>query len=246
MFFSSSRNVIIHEPGVEPDTLNDGFFVPPGVAAFGRIYTTKYKFLPSPYNAFEGVTCEDRVKINGTLYSYSKCLAQCRREILLKKCGCLCPLKSDVGPFCTLQVNKDCLGMAAYSILYDPDVEAECDCPLPCESTTYGTQVTYGAYPSMFINEVFKNLFGDHDFSRNFLELRLYFDSHMMTTVEQLPQYTSLGSVLANVGGQIGLFLGASIISVIELLELIVLVVRIYSRKAKNKTHVIAKNSWTK
>ena len=52
----------------------------------------------------------------------------------------------------------------------------------------------------------------------SFLKLKVFYDSRTTMIVEDSPKYT-IESILSNVGGAIGLYLGLSIVSVFEFLE---------------------------
>lgn len=52
----------------------------------------------------------------------------------------------------------------------------------------------------------------------NFLELNVFFSAFNEETVAQQPAY-SLTSLLADVGGSMGLFVGASLLTCVEVLE---------------------------
>ena len=78
-------------------------------------------------------------------------------------------------------------------------------------------------YPSDISGDLIKKKKGqDIDYiRRNLLELKVFFRSFNVETVEQLRSYT-LSSFVADIGGQMGLFLGASLITLSEFLEFIV------------------------
>ncbi|XP_052830985.1 acid-sensing ion channel 4-A-like [Octopus bimaculoides] len=53
-----------------------------------------------------------------------------------------------------------------------------------------------------------------------FLEVRLFFETLLYHEIMQVPQYTLL-NIMGIVGGQMGLYLGASILTISELAEFI-------------------------
>ncbi|XP_078356042.1 acid-sensing ion channel 2-like [Oculina patagonica] len=60
-------------------------------------------------------------------------------------------------------------------------------------------------------------------FRDNLLELRIYYESLTFSDVRQVASY-DLYSLLGDVGGQIGLFLGASLLTLVEYLDLCAMV----------------------
>ncbi|XP_046544952.1 acid-sensing ion channel 1A-like [Haliotis rubra] len=76
-------------------------------------------------------------------------------------------------------------------------------------------------------------------FRDNHLELKVFYDQMMVTSITQQPQYTA-ASLFSNVGGQMGLCLGASILTVAEIAELLVFIIiflfdKCRGRKARNR-----------
>lgn len=84
-------------------------------------------------------------------------------------------------------------------------------CPDECVSSTF----------PMSINTMMKH---GSDW-RYFTKLNVFYKDFMYTSIEQIPK-TSLVSLLSKIAGIIVLFLGASIISLIEILELVFIVIK--------------------
>lgn len=65
-------------------------------------------------------------------------------------------------------------------------------------------------------------------------EINIYYNSYPLTFISQTPEY-SITDLIANVGGTSGLFLGASLITPLELIEIIykltgTLFIKIYNK----------------
>ena len=54
------------------------------------------------------------------------------------------------------------------------------------------------------------------EFKDRYVSLQVYFETLQYTVIEQLPAMTLVG-LLSNIGGQLGLFLGASLITICEI-----------------------------
>jgi hypothetical protein len=101
-------------------------------------------------------------------------------------------------------------------------------CPNLCKHTIYDIEISSIVYPSMFYftklvetdvlnlkNETFER------FSRNRLLLNIYFKNMMINVQVEKQEFTFI-ALLSSIGGFIGLFLGASILSIFEFFEFLV------------------------
>ena len=70
----------------------------------------------------------------------------------------------------------------------------------------------------------------------NYILLHVFFPSLHYTVTEQVEAFT-LDELMSNLGGQLGLFLGVSIITLIELLEAMLLVMMTSGKKMFNHKH---------
>jgi predicted DNA-binding ribbon-helix-helix protein len=108
-------------------------------------------------------------------------------------------------------------------------------CPLECNRTEYKTSVT----TSQLIGDIYveyirrnKNLASDFikrsinsdTVARSVVKINLFYESLSYTLVTESPKMNSV-SLLASIGGNLGLFLGVSAFSLCEIVEL---VIRIY------------------
>ena len=116
-------------------------------------------------------------------------------------------------------------GGKVYAEVYTSDILADgdvCNCSLPCDENTFMVQVTNLKYPSDAAAQSISAKKGKSKeyLQNNIIEVYLYFQSFSVQKISEVPSY-SLADFAADVGGQMGLFLGASIISLSEFLELL-------------------------
>ncbi|XP_063427630.1 acid-sensing ion channel 5-like [Mytilus trossulus] len=102
-----------------------------------------------------------------------------------------------------------------------------CDCPQGCQHTTYNFSFSTGTYPSEFFAHQISAITGVPEWyiRANYAFIRIYFKDLSITMTEQVAKYENAGDIFANLGGQLGLFLGASILTITELLELIIFLI---------------------
>ncbi|CAC5373002.1 unnamed protein product [Mytilus coruscus] len=203
--FGEGLQFIVHDSNEDPIHQGiNGFYVEPGRDVFASVHKKKYEYLPKPYEAMENMYCKDHMNDDGTKYYRSSCFKDCLSTFLLDRCNCL--------PYTH---NND----------YYNHTKLACDCPLPCTFTHYEVSVTSSLFPSDFYNKKIFDVNGDKhlDFYRqNYVSLHIYFDQLSTTISKQVPKYASAGDIFANLGGQMGLFLGASIVTLTELCEFLI------------------------
>ncbi|XP_062570290.1 acid-sensing ion channel 1-like [Saccostrea cucullata] len=225
--------VVVHEPGTIPDPINQGFVVAPGVSALASVTKKKFTFLPYPFKAFGDGYCLDTNapdfvnKFHPTPYSVSVCKKFCLSEIIFKKCGCV--NVGDLGnyPICSkYQISKCYLKEIGKLIYQDAQNVIQCDCPYPCHQMTYDVAVSTSQFPSDILVQVLSSHFNTSQerLKDNILEISIFYDKLNYFWMNQVPKYERIGNVLASIGGQMGLFIGASVLTMLEFMEIIFLV----------------------
>jgi hypothetical protein len=125
--------------------------------------------------------------------------------------------------------QNECQRQVLEKQFFDPDfVHLEClsQCPLECNTTQYKTYIS--------LNELISNKYADNfreknismkenffEAHKNFIKFDIFYDS---LTYELSTESSKMDivSFLANVGGNLGLFLGVSVISICECIEVLV------------------------
>ena len=82
-----------------------------------------------------------------------------------------------------------------------------CTCPVTCFSVSYETSVSYSTHPAGYIS--------DYIDSTDFLRVSVYFETLNVETYTTYHAYSFI-ALLSDIGGQSGLFLGLSVISILE------------------------------
>ena len=89
--------------------------------------------------------------------------------------------------------------------------------------------LNYSKVVQKFIDNTFIN--GDDYVRRNLVELRIYLQSNTIAYVVESPTIT-LSQLLGNLGGVIGLYLGMTVVSAVELAEMLVLLIYVTIKRA--------------
>ncbi|XP_045058476.2 acid-sensing ion channel 5 isoform X6 [Desmodus rotundus] len=170
--------------------------------------------------------CNPNIKLqNFGTYSTSGCLKECKARHIEKQCGCLPFLLPGNGIECDLQKFYNCVSPTLDHI----EVKGLCtmgthnsSCPVPCEETEYPATVSYSTFPSQKALKHFsKKLNQSQKYIRNNLVNIEINYSDLNYKITQQQKAVSVSELLADVGGQLGLFCGASMITIIEIIEYI-------------------------
>ena len=203
-----------------------------------------------------------------TKYNQNFCIQTCIQEFLIKKCNCFdlslpIPLNitnSDPNG-CESLDDLKCIE-SEESLFYESEINT-CynNCPNECEQIFYETKISNAKYPTKWYTSILKNstrfryrilyqLINSYDDNESvtFLDLQqtilmvnVFYDNMNYNLIEEHSEI-SIETLLAFIGGNLGLFLGISVLSLIEILEIIFYI--IYFLTIKNGIFKI-KNIWT-
>ncbi|XP_061179659.1 acid-sensing ion channel 2-like [Saccostrea echinata] len=234
--------VAIHHRDVEPNMADKGFYVCPGTVTYVPIRKNKYTYLPRPYKAFGTNYCtkttdpdfQNPLK-HYPKYSHYACLKECRSRFIFKFCKCR--LITDMGDeiICTIAQEYQCAFDTRELFDSSTRVQAECNCPIPCENVHFEKEISSAQFPSEKYREVIYNFYKIENISSNYLQLNIYYDTFVTHTIEQVPK-VDITNVLGNIGGYLGIFLGASLLTITEVFEVVVLTACVFLRRIMRHT----------
>ncbi|NWH80821.1 ASIC1 protein, partial [Piaya cayana] len=121
-------------------------------------------------------------------------------------------------PYCTPEQYKECAD-PALDFLVEKDNEY-CICEMPCNVTRYGKELSMVKIPSKASAKYLAKKYNKSEqyIGENILVLDIFFEALNYETIEQKKAYEVAG-LLGDIGGQMGLFIGASILTVLELFD---------------------------
>uniref|UniRef100_A0A8B9H5D3 Acid-sensing (proton-gated) ion channel 2 n=1 Tax=Astyanax mexicanus TaxID=7994 RepID=A0A8B9H5D3_ASTMX len=121
-------------------------------------------------------------------------------------------------PYCTPEQYKDCAepALAALSAVEG----SNCVCRNPCNMTRYNKELSMVKIPSKTSARYLEKKFNRSEkyITDNILVLDVFFEALNYETIEQKKAYEVAG-LLGDIGGQMGLFIGASILTILELFD---------------------------
>ena len=237
---------------IRPD-LEDGyqmvdnmFFASLGFITNIAISPKNLTFLPKATALRSNGQCiEDSSKIS---LSYFKqyhpvlCKIECLTNRIYKRFGCKPSYASRLAPgnYCSFFIRPLILryleefqrrSLIQDNKAYENTNNYNCkSCPLLCSNLMYDTEISSLLYASPFYFERLQesniiNLKNEtfESFSKKRLFLNIYFKEMLLTNQEEKQEFTFI-TFISSIGGFIGLFLGASILSVIECFSFLILI----------------------
>lgn len=201
--------IAVHTQSEPPLPDDYGIGVPTGKKAFIRIkqQNTEYQFHSKSKHCRSNDDLSNFNFLRGEFNTYSEaaCLVDCQYTSIADGCACVgarsfySPDTVDYTqlPNCTL-TSMCCIDNEYIS-------PQNCTCPVACSSVSYETSVSYSTYPAEYISYS----------SADFLIVSVYFETLNVETYTTYQAYSFI-ALLSDIGGQSGLFLGLSVISVLE------------------------------
>ncbi|XP_040827341.1 acid-sensing ion channel 5 [Ochotona curzoniae] len=212
---------VIHSPRKVPQF--DGLGLSSPVGTHARVTIRQVKTVHQEYPWGE---CNPKIKLkNFSHYSTAGCLKECKARYIKKQCGCLPFMLPGNAIECDLQKYYNCVS----PLLDYIEVNELCtmgtynsSCPVSCEETTYPATISYATFPSQTaLKYLSKKLNHSQEYIReNFVNIEINY-SDLNYKITQQQKAVSVPELLADIGGQLGLFCGASVITIIEIIEYI-------------------------
>ncbi|KAF8782114.1 Amiloride-sensitive sodium channel subunit like protein [Argiope bruennichi] len=227
--------IVIHDPHVLPFVAEHGLNLrPKDMTALELSYSTIQR-LGKPWG-----NCSDETTLpNGDPYSLLGCEKYCSHETLMAYCNCTMRHLLHGMVLENLEANYTLCNISNYSERYCSsdvmeiiDSTGICDCRSPCRQTIYSYSAASSKLNEKFYNTV--KAIRTLKLNSNRTELRhvnftsmkslvgvkVYFNSFEVSSQSEVPSY-SWETLMANIGGNLGFFMGFTLITFVELAEFI-------------------------
>ncbi|XP_046366858.2 acid-sensing ion channel 2-like [Haliotis rufescens] len=206
--------IAVHGPEVTPIMSEMGIAVAPGFQHFVGIGVKRV-------TAKEGVGgCGKKpLKYLTGNYSRHSCRQECQMDFILSMCNCrdMSNPNKDFA-FCKPQEYHECFAPAKKKYL-QTDTGCEAGCPEPCSYTRFTTQHSSSPLSRNYITEYTKAKGKTEEYWRkNLVILEMYFSSMIYEHMEKQLGYEIL-DLFCDIGGALGLMLGASLLTVLEVFD---------------------------
>ncbi|CAJ0601742.1 unnamed protein product [Cylicocyclus nassatus] len=229
-----------------PDTF--GYSAPTGyISSFG-MRMKKMSRLPAPYGdcIAEGATADYVYK--GYKYSTEGCYRTCFQQLIIDRCGCGDPRfpSIDNHPHCQVfnKEHRTCLEISTHE-LGDIHGSFKCRCQQPCNQTIYTMSYSEAIWPSQSLNISLGTCEKEpevcnEEYQENAAMLEVFYEALNFETLSESEAY-GVVKMLADFGGQLGLWSGVSFMTCCEFVclgcELLYMIVMHHWKKYKFKKH---------
>uniref|UniRef100_A0A3Q3QNI7 Acid-sensing ion channel 1 n=1 Tax=Monopterus albus TaxID=43700 RepID=A0A3Q3QNI7_MONAL len=236
--FEAGIKVQIHTQQEPPFIDQLGFGVAPGFQTFVSCQEQRLIYLPPPWGDCKAKAMDSDFF---STYSITACRIDCETRYLVENCNCRMVHMPGDAPYCTPEQYKDCAD-PALDFLVEKDSDY-CVCDTPCNLTRYGKELSFVKIPSKASAKYLAKKFNKTEqyIAENILVLDIYFEALNYETIEQTKAYEFAG-LLGDIGGQMGLFIGASLLTILELFDYLYEVIKYklcqcFRKKHKGRTN---------
>uniref|UniRef100_A0A8C8BTP0 Acid-sensing ion channel 1 n=1 Tax=Oncorhynchus tshawytscha TaxID=74940 RepID=A0A8C8BTP0_ONCTS len=231
--FEAGIKVQIHTQDEPPFIDQLGFGVAPGFQTFVSCQEQRLTYLPPPWGDCKSTPIDSDFFSS---YSLTACRIDCETRYLVENCNCRMVHMPGDAPYCTPEQYKECAD-PALDFLVERDNDY-CVCETPCNMTRFGKEMSFVKIPSKASAKYLAKKYNKTEqyIADNILVLDIFFEALNYETIEQTKAYEFAG-LLGDIGGQMGLFIGASILTILELFDYLYEVIKYKLCRCSNKKH---------
>lgn len=176
--------------------------------------------------------------------NFRTCNELCFQKNLISNCSCYNTHypSFDHPTACLNFAQINCQGQLYNKVFQQINSFCGHDCPEECESIQYSMSTsTVDFLTESYVNNLLQNTFVAEKYpgidattlKKSLVSFDVYYEDLQYTEIIQSPQYTII-DLISSIGGSLGLLLGASLLSLVELVELCIKTLVILCRFSKN------------
>uniref|UniRef100_A0A8C5Q0Z9 Acid-sensing ion channel 1 n=1 Tax=Leptobrachium leishanense TaxID=445787 RepID=A0A8C5Q0Z9_9ANUR len=207
--------VQIHSQDEPPFIDQLGFGVAPGFQTFVSCQKQELRYLPPPWGDCKSTSMDSTYF---TKYSITACRIDCETRLVIDNCGCRMVHMPGDAPVCSPDEYSECVDQFLESLLGQDN--PLCECGTPCSTVRFGKELSMVRIPSKASADYLAKMYNKSTdyIAENMLVLDIFFEELNYEVIEQKPAYEVAG-LLGDIGGQMGLFIGASILTILEIFD---------------------------
>ncbi|XP_077870415.1 epithelial sodium channel subunit gamma-like [Saccoglossus kowalevskii] len=205
----------------------------------------------------------------GVDYTVQACEKSCYQNYLIATCRCSDPdypvlvinetMREILLPCDNYDNGSDALCFDEVNVQYQYG-DLNCDCPQPCSETTYIASTSFSSWPAnnymSDMNGIAERLNGipntggigstgtSEPTQKNLVRVQIYFKELNFQSITESPAYSEF-DLISDIGGQLGLWIGVSMITVCEIFQFLGVLVKLLFRRIMDKAETIGNRSTT-
>lgn len=245
--YKTGIRLSVHNQSEQSFTLDKAISIQPGIETYVSVNREFKNKLPSPYsdclsdiskppNDYAQTLFTYFKDLNVTYYDQDFCFTICFQDKLIDKCNCSDIITPAIRNDQYCETDNELLCLNSFNNIFSKsDLNSLCEnaCKHQCQSVEYKLSLSTSAFPTLSYAQDIKKTFSrffpyintDSELmeflKKGFLRFNVNYDNLRYTSVDEVPAVTFNG-LLGNLGGQLGLFIGISILSFVEVIELLI------------------------
>uniref|UniRef100_A0A915B2H7 Degenerin n=1 Tax=Parascaris univalens TaxID=6257 RepID=A0A915B2H7_PARUN len=234
--------ITVHDKWIVPFPDAFGYSAPTGFLSSFGVRMKQFNRIPAPHGqCLDGGEDSPDFIYKGFNYSVEGCHRSCTQKEVIRLCGCADPMYPipEGAKSCKVSdpVARECIKNTSHHLgrLIAEGHVPNCVCHQPCHETNYEVTYSSARWPSgttkIMECEVNDDLCMER-YRKNAAMLQIFYEELNYETLTEAPAYT-LTSALADLGGLTGLWIGSSVVSLLEIAALIVYCAQAYVRKKR-------------
>ncbi|KAK5646215.1 hypothetical protein RI129_004679 [Pyrocoelia pectoralis] len=219
--YSDGVKILLHNPTQLPNMQNYGFLLPFGYEIQIVYKPIIYDYLPSfealDFNKRMCYFRNERYLRFYRSYSNNNCRMECLANKTLKECGCVpfyCPKANDT-PIC-LAANESCVSIVKELFEQITENEDSCKCKPTCFQVEYDKVMSYGEITDKFQRKGYLKKKTIDYIRDNIIVVHVFYEITEFSRFTKQEVY-GISDMISSVGGILGLFLGFSLLSIVEI-----------------------------
>ncbi|CAD5211340.1 unnamed protein product [Bursaphelenchus okinawaensis] len=239
--------ITVHDKWVVPFPDAFGHTAPTGfMSSFGVRMKQFYRISKPHGSCADGGEEAETYVYKNYKYSVEGCHRSCTQHKVISTCGCADPSypipESSTMCKMTDPIARECIKNTTQYMGRLIAEQNVCDCHQPCSELGYEVSYSAARWPSG-TTKLRECQLGDdmcmEKYRKNAAMIQIFFEELNFETLTESPAYTWM-SCLADLGGMLGLWIGASVVSVLEIVALAFYVAQAYVRQRKKSTSTLA------
>ena len=227
--YSEGLRVFIHNSSFDIRE-SEGVDVPLSKATNIAIKRTFVSKQASPYSDCVDIDSYNSefvkfIKDSARTYRQIDCFDLCLQKKIIQSCGCYevrYPRLYNHSTGCNIKDLYWCSRNVSQTFRTNQiDPECVAKCPLECDSVKYGLSLSSSTYPSKQNAEFYAIKYPSYSYGllkNRSVEMNIYYSDLSYTLISESPK-TSVIDLFSNIGGTMGLYIGVSFLSFVEIVE---------------------------